>query len=109
MLADYTYYTGTYQGNQIGAGDFPRLVARAQTYLEGVDGVITAPVADKYKMAACAVAEAWQINEQGGDLASQSVGSWSRSYAQKIPKSDKQRLLEAARLYLGASWGVYWA
>lgn len=100
MLPDYTYYTDTYHGNQIAEPDFPRLVARA--------GATLAQIAqgcpkegDSYQMAACAVAEAWQTNEQGGDLVSQSVGSWSKSYAGRKPKSDNQRLLEAAQVYLG--------
>ncbi len=100
MLPDYTYYTETYHGNQITEYDFPRLITRAGSYLK----TIACSGADEevYQMGACAVAEAWQINEQGGDLVSQTVDSWSKTFAQgKRPKSDQQRLLEAAKLYLG--------
>ncbi|WP_461368078.1 head-tail connector protein [Candidatus Darwinibacter acetoxidans] len=108
MLPDYSYYIDEYHGNQIPEPDFPRLIARAGAYL--ARAVCGSPDPDNYKMAACAVAEAWQTNEQGGDLASQSVGSWSRSYADRKPKSDNQRLLEAAQLYLGSCVGaVRWA
>lgn len=100
--ADYTYYTDTYKGNSITEYDFDRLILRASTYLDQItDGQAAGYAsADAVKMAACAVAEAWQTNEQGGEIASQSVGSWSRSYAQAKPKSNDRRLLDAAMLYL---------
>lgn len=97
--ADYPFYVSIYRGNQIAASDFPRLITRASSYLNSMTRAN--PPEESLKMAACAVAEAWQTNEQGGDLASQSVGSWSKSFAQKKPKSDDQRLLDAAKLYLG--------
>ena len=97
--ADYTFYTDTYKGNSIPQADFDRLILRASSYLDKVyNGTIT--VTDNIKMAACAVAEAWQTNEQGGDVVSQSVGSWSKSF-QKTTKSDNTRLFEAAQFYLG--------
>lgn len=98
--ADYTFYTDTYKGNSIPEADFERLILRASSYLDKVYNGTIETVTDNIKMAACAVAEAWQTNEQGGDVVSQSVGSWSRSY-QKTAKSDDKRLIEAAQFYLG--------
>jgi hypothetical protein len=100
--ADYAYYTDTYKGNVITEYDFDRLILRASIYLDRItDGqAANYTPADAVKLAACAVAEAWQTNEQGGDVASQSVGSWSRSFAQPKPKSNDRRLLDAAMLYL---------
>lgn len=102
VYADYTYYTDTYKGNSITEYDFDRLILRASVYLDQITGgqATAYDPADSVKMAACAVAEAWQINEQGGELASQSVGSWSRSYALTKPKSNDRRLLDAVMLYL---------
>ncbi len=100
MLPDYTFYTETYYGNQITEADFPRLISRASAYLNGICDIDNTPEKTA-KMALCAVAEAWQINEQGGDIVSQSVGSWSKSYAEKKSKTDEQRLNDAAKLYLG--------
>ena len=97
--ADYTFYTSTYKGNAIAESDFDRLATRAGSWLDRVAGGSPSPVTDAVKMAACAVAEAWQQNEQGGEMVSQSVGSWSRTYA-KQGKSNEDRLMEAARLYL---------
>lgn len=99
--ADYAFYRDTYLGNQITEQDFPRLVTRAGAYLDEVTGGQAAEHADNesIKLAACAVAEAVQVNEQGGELASQSVGSWSKTY-QTSGKGPGRRMYEAACLYL---------
>lgn len=109
-MPDYAFYTDTYHGNQITEADFPRLAARADSWLESLGCDLSGAPPDTLDMAICAVAEAWQTNEQGGDIVSQSVGSWSKSYTQKKPKSDMQRLTEAARMYLGdyCTFGVMW-
>lgn len=99
LYADYTYYTDTYKGKVIPMGDYDRLALKASAYLDKLTRGGIKETTEPVKMAACAVAEAWHINEQGGDVASQSVGSWSRSYT-KQAKSDDERLYEAAMLYL---------
>jgi len=103
-MPTYEFYVSTYMGNQIAEHDFPRLISRAGVYLEKFN------VTDENKlnMAMCAVAEAWQTNEQGGDVASQSVGGWSKSYQQTKPKTNEERLLEAVKMYLGDSTVVRW-
>ncbi|HWQ76559.1 MAG TPA: hypothetical protein VN441_14700 [Syntrophomonas sp.] len=100
--AGYEFYTDVYKGNALTEYDFGRLILRASTYLDRITGSQSASYtpAESVSMAACAVAEAWQVNEQGGEVTSQSVGSWSKSFAQKKPKTDDQRLLDAAMLYL---------
>ncbi|MDD4390593.1 MAG: hypothetical protein PHW03_07305 [Eubacteriales bacterium] len=109
MLPDYSFYTDTYYGNQISELDFLRLTARAGVYLDGLECELSAVPADTMKKAICAVAEAWQINEQGGDVVSQSVGSWGKHFASGKPKTNEQRLSEAAKLYLGPCVsGVRW-
>ncbi len=106
ILPGYAFYKSAYNGKDIVEDDFPRLINRAGAYL---DNLLSADVSDEeYKSAACAVAEAWLVNEQGGDVASQSVGSWSKSYAQRAPKSDEKRLYDAAALYLGQYLSVRW-
>ena len=104
-MPTYEFYINTYYGNQIAEHDFPRLITRAGVYLETYRSKINE---DKYDMAMCAVAEAWQTNEQGGELASQSVGGWSKSYQQTKPKTNEQRLMEAVKLYLGNGTTVRW-
>lgn len=100
MPPTYEFYTDTYFGNQITEADFPRLTARASAYLDGLPCNLSDVSDDNVKMAICAVAEAWQINEQGGDVISQSVGPWSKTFQRKA-KSDDDRLFDAAKIYLG--------
>ena len=100
MLPNYEFYTDVYYGDQIAESDFPRLLARASAFLNNNCYNISVVPEEAYNNAVCAVAEAWQVNEQGGDVVSQSVGSWSRTLAEQKPKSNDQRLLEAAELYL---------
>ena len=109
MLPDYDFYTAVYYGNQIAEADFPRLCKRAESYLNSLGCNLSGVPPDKFKMAVCAIAEAWQTNEQGGDVVSQSVGSWSKHFAAAKPKTNEQRLADAARLYLGScAGGVRW-
>ena len=104
-MVDYTYYTQEFHGNAIPEADFPRLSARAEAYLTGVLGADDA--AEGFDPAICAVAEAWQENERGGEVQSQTVGSWSRTYAVQ-GKSAARRLLDAARLYLPRAGAATW-
>ena len=99
MLPDYDFYIEVYYGNQITEADFPRLISRASAYLNGICSLENIPE-ETVKNTMCAVAEAWQVNEQGGDIVSQSVGSWSKSFAEKKSKTDEQRLNDAAMLYI---------
>jgi len=102
--ADYTFYKEKYMGKAIIEADFNRLATRADSYIDSITiGRASSYSADDaVKMAACAVADAWLTNEQGGDLQSQSVGSWSRSYAVKA-KSAESRLYDAVSLYLSST------
>ena len=103
-MPTYEFYVSTYMGNQIAEQDFPRLITRAGVYLEKFNCTDES----KLNMAMCAVAEAWQTNEQGGELASQSVGGWSKSYQQTKPKTNEQRLLDAVKMYLGNCISARW-
>lgn len=100
MYADYDYYLTVYAGNQIAEEDFSRLSVRASSYLDSVSAAAEHPDADAVKMAACAVAEAWKRNEEGGEVVSESVQSWSKTFATS-GKTKAGALLEAARMYLG--------
>lgn len=104
MFADYIFYQETYLGNKITATDFDRLIIRAGFYLQQITGGKAEKQADTeaVKMAACAVAEVWQENEQGGAVISESVGKWSRSYAEPS-QSTSQQLYNAAALYLSGT------
>lgn len=95
--ADYEYYTDTYLGTAIQEADFPRLSLRASSFLDYYTQGRAAqnPELDALKMACCAVAEQYQYIdtaqalaqkslsaslESDGELQSQTVGSWSKTY-----------------------------
>lgn len=95
--ADYEYYATTYLGTAIKECDFPRLALRASSFLDYYTMGRAAPNAglDALKMACCAIAEQYQYIdtatalaqrsltvslESNGELQSQTVGSWSKTY-----------------------------
>ena len=95
--ADYEYYTTAYLGTAIKEDDFPRLSLRASSFLDYYTQGRAAqnPDLDALKMACCAVAEQYQYIdtaqalaqkslsaslESDGELQSQTVGSWSKTY-----------------------------
>jgi hypothetical protein len=98
--ADYDYYRNVYRGKAIAADNFSRLSAHASAFLDCISAAADRPDSDTVKMAACAVAEAWQRNEEG-EVVSESVGGWSKTYATGPSKTKGQALIDAARVYLG--------
>ena len=97
--ADYEYYTTTYLGTAIKEDDFPRLALRASSFLDYYTQGRAAQNSDldALKMACCAVAEQYQYIDtaqalaqkslstslesgENGELQSQTVGSWSKTY-----------------------------
>lgn len=95
--ANYEYYTSTYLGTAIKEDDFPRLSMRASSFLDYyTQGMAAQNVnLDALKMACCAIAEQYQSIEAAqslaqksltasletdGELQSQTVGSWSKTY-----------------------------
>ena len=95
--ADYEYYTTTYLGTAIKEDDFPRMALRASSFLDYYTQGRAAQNADldALKMACCAIAEQYQYIDtaqslaqkslsasldSGGELQSQTVGSWSKTY-----------------------------
>lgn len=132
--ADYEYYTTTYLGTAISEQDFPRLALRASTYLDYYTAGKAAQNAtlDAVKMACCAVAEQYHaidtaqalaqkslseaLSQEGGELQSQTVGSWSKTYrsggesaaqAAASATSAKAGLASAASMYLAGTGLLY--
>ena len=114
----YTYYTTTFLGTVIASADFAQLALRASAVLDSITFnrvaaiVLTATdivTIDKIKMATCAVAEELQTlalaGSSGGGIKSESLGSYSVSYADgsKMSLTDTQKLSNAASLYLGST------
>ena len=131
--ADYEYYTAAYLGTAIQMADFPRLSLRASSFLDYYTQGRAARNAglDALKMACCAVAEQYQAIDAAqalaqkalsasvksdGELQSQSVGSWSKTYrsggdsaqqALSSAQAARASLGAIAQQYLGASGLLY--
>lgn len=105
IYATYVFYRDQYLGT-MPETDFSRLSVWACGYLNQVtrDRIPadweTGRYADRIRMACCAVADAWLLNEQGGGVVSESNDGISVTYA-KTAKSEELRLYEAALMYLG--------
>lgn len=120
--ADYEYYTTTYLGTAIKEDDFPRLSLRASSFLDYYTQGRAAqnPDLDALKMACCAIAEQYQYIDvaqalaqksvssafesgESGELQSQTVGSWSKTY-RSGGDSAQQALssIQSAKAALGA-------
>ncbi len=95
----YEFYTGDYAGSSIDFNDFPRLISKAQAYVDYYINHRAVPTQYEhvYRLACCAVAEQYQIIDAAqlaaqksisnalqsgtdGELQSQSVGGWSKTY-----------------------------
>lgn len=112
--ADYEYYTTTYLGTAIQEADFPRLSLRASSFLDYYtqSRAVQNKNLDALKMACCAVAEQYQtidtaqalaqkalnasLSAEGGELQSQTVGNWSKSY--RSSGESAQAAVESAKL-----------
>lgn len=106
LTAGYEFYRGTYHGDKITAAEWPVLSRDAAACLEeltlGRTAADLAPeLLERCQMALCAVAEEYKAEreEGAGVVASESVGSWSRTYAQTASPAQKRR--DAAWMWLG--------
>lgn len=133
--ADYEYYTAAYLGKTIQKADFPRLSLRASYFLDYYTQGRAASNSelDALKMACCAVAEQYQSIDlaqqaalnalknsanagETGELQSQSVGSWSKTYrsggesaqqATAVAQSAQTHLASVAAQYLAGTGLLY--
>ena len=94
--------------------DFDRLAIYASAYLDELTmgrtaGEIPAATEERVKMALCAVADAYLLQEHGGGVASETNDGISVTYVAGISnaKTDGRRLYEAAALFLGPTGLLY--
>lgn len=107
-LADYAYYSGTYCGKAVDAGDFPRLIIKAGAVVDYLTfkrskGTLTDDEATAVKMAECTLVDLIQYNESNDNrvIASESIGDKSVSYADTDTSPSKMRkYAEDVRVYL---------
>ena len=103
-FAGYLYYQESY-GGTLSEEAFRSLAQSASFYVNQLTGGRAAvnPENEAVKMAVCSVVEAMHRQREGGIVASESVGSWSRSFATGNVKSSEQLLYDAAMQYLADS------
>ena len=94
IAVDYDFYTQVYKGKMT-QEDFERLSVKASAYLDYVtfdriNDALPDSVQQKVKLALCEVIDTYLLNEQGGELQSETVGSWSRSYKTSDKTTDQQ-------------------
>lgn len=131
--ADFEYYANTYLGTAIEYNDFSRLSLRASAFLDYYTQGRAAKNAklDALKMCCCAIAEQYQYIdtakalaqksitsslENNGELQSQTVGSWSKTYrsggdsaqqALSSVQTAKASLASVAQQYLAGTGLLY--
>lgn len=132
--ADYYFYSNEYFGMAIEVVDFDHLAIRASSYLDYYTQGRAAKHPDliELKMACCALAEQYKIIEQaqalaaknltsamesdGGEVQSETVGSWSKSYrsggdsagaATAVAANAQASLASVARQYLSGTGLIY--
>lgn len=103
-LVEYSYYQESY-GGALPEETFCQLAVRASFYVNRLTGgrAVRQQESDAVRMAVCAVADAMQKQSEGGAVVSESVGSWSRSFATGNARSAERLLYDAAMLYLADS------
>ena len=104
---DFAYYKDTFMGAMVDEADFPVVAERASAYIDYLTRG-KATETDAVKKACCAVAEVYDAYRKareasgGGDLASQTVGSYSVSYrsGDEMKAACDKEMHQIARLYL---------
>lgn len=118
IFASYSFYTTTYGGSAIAQTSYDYYAKKASAFIDHATNelaseTITADVDDELieaiQLAACAVAEQIQRNEQGGAVQSERVGSYSVSYVETPAKqlSEYSKVIQAMKPYLGNSGLMY--
>lgn len=129
VYANFSFYENYFLGNSISEADFPRLALRASHFLDyyTLGRAKKFPDLENLKMACCAIAEKYQVAEMaqkaaleslsdGGNLKSESVGSYSVSYQTASEKAQgaNQAVIDAqnevvatARQYLVGTGLLY--
>ncbi len=111
IYADYAYYKEIYKGT-MPEEEFNRLSRQASAYIENItfsrsEKSYPEKIQRKIKDACCAIADVFYKNDtEGGEVVSQSVGSWSKQYAASGKTLD-QKLYNAAEMYLAMTGLMY--
>ena len=107
--ADYSYYKTTYGGTLIAESAFARLACLASTYIDSLtfgNAAKDTEHAEQIKAACCALAEEYQRQDDGGEVASASNDGYSEIYVTS-GKTPDQRLHDIAVAILAPTGLLY--
>lgn len=110
LNVDYAHYQSVFGGRLINEADFYRIIRQAFAHVERLtfgraEQPQEADVQAKINDACCAVADLLFADEQP-QVASETVGKWSKSYATS-GKTVQQRIRSTVRLYLSGTGLTY--
>ena len=103
IYADYDFYVNNY-GGALPEESFTKHITKASAYVDYITlGRITPALLNKYKdkisLAACSVVDELHSEASGGELASQTVGPWTKTYKGSGKTAD-QKKYDSAEIYL---------
>ena len=115
MYADYAFYTADWYGTAISEADFPRLATRASDFIDYYTKgkAETSDAETALAKCCCAIAEQMQTDENNaaiiaraqsqamvsGEIKSETVGSWSASYATAADYKESNAVKAQAAVY----------
>lgn len=110
-MPDYDFYQNVYFIGTLSEKDFSRLVGKAWAYLETltmgrVNMTLPTMVANKVKLACCALVHEYADQERGGEIASATNDGYQETYVSS-GRTANQRLYDIAALYLAPTGLLY--
>lgn len=116
-FVDYSYYIEVYKGASLSENEFPMLAERASDYVTYITYGRATEDSESVKRAICALAESYKVifkaqmaaSSDSGEIASQTVGSYSVTYRSSADLAEAQRreLYKVAQMYLGSTGLLY--
>lgn len=106
-FVDYTYYTDAFKGSRVSESDFPFLSERASEYVLYITAGRATEDNDAVKKACCALVDEMQEMDTSGNIASETVGGHSISYADVGAMAKSKRLMSVAKTYLAFTGLMY--
>lgn len=102
IYADYGYYSTTGQG-KVKEEKFNRLAIKASRIVDYYTFNRIKEADDNVKLATCELVDYLEQREEeeGKDIASEKVGTYSVTYSEKFSQSDSQKQKQIIRRYLG--------
>lgn len=102
MYVDHEYYSTVYQG-KAKADNFNRLTIQASSLVDYYTFNRIKEADDNVKLATCELVDYLEQREEeeGKDVASEKVGTYSVTYSEKFSQSDSQKQKQIIRRYLG--------